>query len=410
MAFDRYIGINYSGAETPTSRMARLQVYAVTGGGAPKPVTTPAAPEGQHWNWSRREIAEWLIGLARSKTRFIAGIDHAFSFPVSYFDRYKLKGWDQFLDDFGRHWPTDDPHVYVDFVRERDPPRSGGAQDYRLVEVRASPARSVFRFEGHACIAKSTHAGLPWLRKIRREAGDRLHFWPFDGWDIPAGKSVLAEVDPSLLRNRDPMQGRTAHQHTAYSVARWLSEIDRQGALDQFLHPPLTDEERTIAAREGWILGVPVERGTAAKAVRTPKGKASVKKPKGKATRPRAPVGRTTPKAPRQAHSPLVGRWRITWIEQWDQSFVDAEVEGSIRFDRDGSGEFQFGYVHGNISYQVTEHNEKPAVVFTFEGNDEMDPCSGRGWAFRKGDRIGGKLVFHGGDASKFKAEWSGRE
>jgi hypothetical protein len=101
----------------------------------------------------------------------------------------------------------------------------------------------------------------------------------------------------------------------------------------------------------------------------------------------------------------LVGRWRITWMEMWDQSFVDAEVEGFVRFDDDGSGEFQFGYVHGYLNYQVTEHNDKPAVAFTFEGNDEMDPCSGRGWAFRKGDRIGGKIVLHPGDASKFKAE-----
>jgi hypothetical protein len=109
--------------------------------------------------------------------------------------------------------------------------------------------------------------------------------------------------------------------------------------------------------------------------------------------------------AKKKPRSPLVGRWRITWMEQWDQSFVDAEVEGFVRFDDDGSGEFQFGYVHGYLTYQVTEHNDRPAVVFTFEGNDEMDPCSGRGWALRKGDRIGGKIVFHDGDASKFKAE-----
>src|SRR5262249_49338775 len=103
--------------------------------------------------------------------------------------------------------------------------------------------------------------------------------------------------------------------------------------------------------------------------------------------------------------SPLVGRWRITWMEMWDQSFVDAEVEGFVRFDDDGSGEFQFGYVHGHLNYQETEHNDRPAALFTFEGNDQMDPTAGRGWGVRKRDRIIGKIVFHGGDASKFKAE-----
>ena len=49
--------------------------------GARQTVTSPAAPVGQHWNWSRREIAEWLIALAKSGRRFLAGIDHAFGFP-----------------------------------------------------------------------------------------------------------------------------------------------------------------------------------------------------------------------------------------------------------------------------------------------------------------------------------------
>ena len=128
-------------------------------------------------------------------------------------------------------------------------------------------------------------------------------------------------------------------------------------------------------------------------------------KARGIETRTKAKVGRAKADSAREARSPLVGYWRITWMEQWAQDFVDAEVEGFVRFDEDGSGEFHFGYVHGHLSYQETERNERPAVVFTFEGNDEMDPCSGRGWAFRKGERIGGKIVFHGGDESKFKAE-----
>jgi hypothetical protein len=47
-------------------------------------------------------------------------------------------------------------------------------------------------------VAKSTHAGIPWLRFIRQHLGSRVHFWPFDGWDVPAGRSVIAEVYPAL--------------------------------------------------------------------------------------------------------------------------------------------------------------------------------------------------------------------
>src|SRR3954452_10042025 len=115
----------------------------------------------------------------------------------------------------------------------------------------------------------------------------------------------------------------------------------------------LRDSYNNAKKRHGIVTSLPMEKGTAARPVRTPKGKVGGKKPKAQATKPKpkAAVRRAKPKAARQAHSPLVGRWRITWMEQWDQSLVDAEVEGFIRFYDDGSGEFQFRYVHGDLNY-----------------------------------------------------------
>jgi hypothetical protein len=37
-------------------------------------------------------------------------------------------------------------------------------------------------------------------------AGDRVHFWPFDGWQPSAGKAAVAEVYPSLFRNLYPKE------------------------------------------------------------------------------------------------------------------------------------------------------------------------------------------------------------
>jgi hypothetical protein len=49
----------------------------------------------------------------------LIGIDHGFSFPIGYFDKHGLKhNWPTFLDDFQRHWPTDEDNTYVDFVRD----------------------------------------------------------------------------------------------------------------------------------------------------------------------------------------------------------------------------------------------------------------------------------------------------
>jgi hypothetical protein len=253
--FNLYIGIDYSGAETPTSRLRGLQVYRAADG-LPERVSTPSQPEGRHWNWSRCEIAEWLIGQVRSGKRFIAGLDHAFSFPMSYLRRYGLTNWQGFLDDFVRHWPLHEPHKFVDLIRDRGPERTGRSNEFRLTERRTSSAKSVFQFVGQGQVAKSTHAGIPWLWHIRNEVGDRVHFWPFDGWAIPDGRSAIVEVYPSILRNRYQRQDRSPDEHDAYSVARWLSETCEGGLMERYLDPPLTDGDRKMAEMEGWILGI----------------------------------------------------------------------------------------------------------------------------------------------------------
>lgn len=257
--FDVHVGIDYSGRQTPLSRTPALQVYASFDIEEPRRIPSPASSEKSYKNWCRKEIAEWLIHLAKQKVTFIAGIDHGFSFPLDYFERYGVRTWPVFLDDFCKHWPTDGDHTYIDFLRDRDegpPDRTGLNTDFRLTEKWTSSAKSVFQFDVQGSVAKSTHAGLPWLRKIRDEVGDKVHFWPFDGWDVPDGKSVLAEVYPSIFRNRYPREARKPDQQDAYCVARWLTEVDASGFLQRYFAPPLTEQERQIANLEGWILGI----------------------------------------------------------------------------------------------------------------------------------------------------------
>ena len=264
--FELFIGIDYSGAETPTSRLKALQVYAARPGHVPEKQSGPArTTKGVPVNWARAEIAEWLIDLVRQGVRYIAGIDHAFSFPLSYFERYGLTNWPQFLADFVQYWPTDGEHVCVDFVRDGVLLRHGGpapglrtghTKEFRLCERWTSSAKSVFQFDMQGSVAKSSHAGIPWLKRIREAVGERVHFWPYDGWTPPAGKAVIVEVYPSIFRNRYPREGRSADEHDAYAVARWLAETAARGALARYFEPPLIPPERVVADREGWILGV----------------------------------------------------------------------------------------------------------------------------------------------------------
>jgi hypothetical protein len=256
--FEKHIGIDYSGAETPTSSLKALQVYATDGAAPPRGVPPPPSPRK---HWTRRGVAEWLVSQLSGEQPILVGIDHGFSFPLRYFEKHRLApDWHKFLDDFQEHWPTDADHTYVDFVREgrcgQGAERTGDASWLRLTELWTSSAKSVFLFDVQGAVAKSTHAGLPWLRFIREHCRQRVHFWPFDGWEIPAGHSVLAEVYPSLWMRRFPTEGRDADQQAAYVVAAWLHRMDVGGALERFFEPPVKRQERTLAQVEGWILGV----------------------------------------------------------------------------------------------------------------------------------------------------------
>ena len=262
-AFRRTIGIDYSGADNPLHRSPKLAVYCADGDDPPQRVGPPRA---RTVNWNRREIAEWLVAQLREKDKpTLIGIDHSFSFPIPYFQRYNnLLGprWDDFLNDFQAHWPTDGDDTLVSRIRQGTGRcRAGEANWFRLTD-RLSPrtAKSVFQFGVQGQVATSTHAGLPWLRYIRQElarTGPRVHFWPFDGWEIPEGQSAIVEVYPSLWSGRfDRPADRTPDQHDAYSVAGWLSYADRNGCLEQYFNPELTPEEGNRAEVEGWILGV----------------------------------------------------------------------------------------------------------------------------------------------------------
>ena len=241
MRWRRYVGIDYSGAGKPTQRLPGLQLYADG---------ERVAPEGGG-NWSRAALAERLVAWLGEGEPMIIGIDHALGFPESYLERHRLADWPAFLEQFVRHWPTDREPV-AEVRRRVASPKS----ELRLTDRFTTGAKSVFQFDVQGSVATSTHAGLPWIGRLRAAAGSRLHCWPFDGWQPQPGVSLLAEVFPSLLRQRYPRDDRTVDQQDAYAVSRWLGEMERRGELDRFLEPPLDRRERAQARREGWILGV----------------------------------------------------------------------------------------------------------------------------------------------------------
>ncbi len=102
--------------------------------------------------------------------------------------------------------------------------------------------------------------------------------------------------------------------------------------------------------------------------------------------------------------NPFIGTWSIIEMEVWDQEYINMEVPGHFTFKKDGTGLFQFGLVQGELDCRVESGDRSARIEFSCEGQDEMDPASGRGWAVIENGELCGRIFIHLGDDSAFRA------
>jgi hypothetical protein len=101
----------------------------------------------------------------------------------------------------------------------------------------------------------------------------------------------------------------------------------------------------------------------------------------------------------------LTGRWRIVEMSAWDRDAIDLVGPGYLEFGGDGTGQFGFIAVRGWLDCRPVERAGRVGVEFIWDGVDEGDHVSGRGWAFLVDDEtIEGHVFFHLGDDSSFRA------
>jgi hypothetical protein len=109
-------------------------------------------------------------------------------------------------------------------------------------------------------------------------------------------------------------------------------------------------------------------------------------------------------KPPKAKLKPFIGQWLINDMETWDQEYVNIETRGHFTFKKDGTGHFQFGLVQGEMDARVEFVGGKERIEFSWEGQDEMDLASGRGWAMIENGELRGRIFIHLGNDSMFKA------
>jgi hypothetical protein len=109
------------------------------------------------------------------------------------------------------------------------------------------------------------------------------------------------------------------------------------------------------------------------------------------------------------AKQPLLGHWRITSMELWTADDLDLLGPAHLTLERDGLGRLGFLAIDAGLDYRIGQRDGHPAVEFSFDGSDEGDRISGRGWAVREGDELRGRIFIHHGDDSGFTARRSER-
>src|SRR5690348_8604084 len=92
----------------------------------------------------------------------------------------------------------------------------------------------------------------------------------------------------------------------------------------------------------------------------------------------------------------IIGRWRITEMDNWDQEAVDLVQPGFIEFDDDSLGSLGFIVVTGELDWRDAERDGGAGVEFSWQGSDEGDDVSGRGWAAPNPDgTLKGNIYFN---------------
>ncbi len=101
----------------------------------------------------------------------------------------------------------------------------------------------------------------------------------------------------------------------------------------------------------------------------------------------------------------FAGTWRITHMDMWDQDAVDLLGPGFFQFDEHEGGRLRFIAIEADLDCRYGQRAGKPFVEFSFDGQSEYDPISGRGCAAVKGDAMEGTIYLHRADQSEFTAE-----
>jgi hypothetical protein len=289
--FDRYFGVDWSGAERPSAQ----NVYVAEARQGPDGVGVVSVTRAR----DRTAVAEFLAGRPFApapgwdgwpgperldlERRALVGLDFAFGFPVRFS-----------LPKLGRRWRWEDLARWAEAldrrgmsVRKSIRNELALAQQFRLRGGDPAPPHkretdkhvdgvrpeSVFHLIGPSQVGTASITGIAMLERLRR--GGRAAVWPIDPpVRVDRARVVLVEVFPRLWLGREVRKSELPDR--LHRIERWKAEgarFERQAefaaassgdALDataaaiglaRGVELPPPEELPEAGAREGWIAG-----------------------------------------------------------------------------------------------------------------------------------------------------------
>lgn len=293
--FDRFIGIDFSGAKGPGLKGLRV-ADALRNKRAVNLVQNPYRDSGI---WRRSDLGAWLVEQARrSQERIFVGMDLAFGFP--YIDRgayfpglkngpksvralWKLveaeSGGDEvrqfyagrvYLDDRSR---LREYFMIGSFRGSHYEGRTRVMESGSRVVPGANPT-TVFNLVGPATVGVSSLSGMRLALWLDGELGNDLAFWPFDQERCRDASMVVTEIFPRLYYLRAGEQAgawripsdfaRVLRAYDATCEDAVITEDEGDSIVCAAALRALSKEtwtweaplrERIAATREGWIYG-----------------------------------------------------------------------------------------------------------------------------------------------------------
>jgi hypothetical protein len=102
----------------------------------------------------------------------------------------------------------------------------------------------------------------------------------------------------------------------------------------------------------------------------------------------------------------LAGTWHIYEMDEWEEEYFNMEGQAFITISDDGTGDFRFGLLTGQLDGVLSQSGEEERLDFTWEGSDESDLAAGSGWFSLKDSNIlQGKIDLDYGDSSGLLAK-----